>query len=143
MGFLVSMNTTEGASAQAEMILYAEPSRFYSLGGLLEYLSYEGFSVSFLGLLLSIALATLALNILKQIVGTYVFGVYNPILLALSVTVAGGRFSMLFLGIAFVAVLATGFFAKRFYLLYNAKRALLISLYIFFAIISIAALRAF
>lgn len=138
VGFLAQINTTGEASPPIETISYARSTKFYSLGGLVEYVSYEGFPISFLGLMLSLGLVTLLLNFLKQMVGVYVFGVYNPILLALSLAVADARVTMAFLVIAFVAVIGTGFVAKRFYLLYNAKRALLITLYILLSIAFVA-----
>jgi hypothetical protein len=138
VGFLAQINVASEIPPSIETISYTESSRFYSLGGVVEYISYEGFPVSFLGLLLSLAVVTLVLNFLKQIVGVYVFGVYNPILLALSLAVADARIALAFLAIAFLAVAVTGFLAKRFYLLYNAKRSLLIALYILFSIAFVA-----
>lgn len=138
VGFLAQINAAGEATPPIETISYARTSQFYSLGGLVEYVSYEGFPISFLGLLLSLGLVTLLLNFLKQIVGVYVFGVYNPLLLALSLAVADARVTAMFLLIAFVAVAATSFVARRFYLLYNAKRALLITFYIILSIAFVA-----
>ena len=110
-------------------ISYEKSNTIYSLSSFIEFLAYAGFSYQLLALLLSITFIVLILNILKQVIGFNVFGIYYPILFA--VTVASlGISAFIFIVIALFSILIVNTFAKKVHLLLHAKRALLISLYI-------------
>lgn len=111
-------------------ISYEKSKTIYSLSSFLEFLAYAGFSYQLLASLLSITFAVLILNILKQVIGFNVFGIYYPILLAITLVVLGFSSSMIFIIIGLVSIIAVNLFTKKIHLLLHAKRALLISFYI-------------
>lgn len=111
---------------------YEKSQTIYSLSGLLEFLAYTGFSYQLLALLLSITFIVLVLNFLKQIVWFNVFGIYYPVLLAITIVSLGLSGAFIFSVIGFVSIVAVNLFSKKVHLLLHAKRSLLISLYIMF-----------
>ena len=110
-------------------ISYEKSNTVYSLSSFLEFLAYAGFSYQLLAFLLSITFIVLILNILKQVIGFNVFGIYYPILFAITVASLGIS-AFIFIVIALFSILIVNTFAKKVHLLLHAKRALLISLYI-------------
>jgi hypothetical protein len=110
-------------------ISYEKSKRIYSLSSFLEFLAYSGFSYQLLAFLLSITFVVLILNILKQMIGFNVFGIYYPILFAITITSLGIS-AFIFIAIAFLSILIVNTFSKKIHLLLHAKRSLLISLYI-------------
>lgn len=109
---------------------YEKSGQVYSLGGFVEFLAYAGFSYQLLASLLMITFVVLILNILKQVVGFNVFGIYYPVLLALTIVSIGRSGALVFMLIGFVSIVIVNLFSKKVHLLLHAKRALLISLYI-------------
>lgn len=108
---------------------YEKSKKIYSLSEFLEFLSYAWFSYQLLAFLLSITFIVLILNILKQIIGLNVFGIYYPILLG--ITLASFWLSALvFILIWFLSIILVNLLGNKVHLLIHAKRALLISLYI-------------
>lgn len=71
-------------SSSVEKITYESTPQFYSLGRLVEFLIYHGVSISLLGVLLSLTVAILVMNFLKQFIGLNIFGMFAPIFLAVS-----------------------------------------------------------
>ena len=110
-------------------ISYEKSKTIYSLSSFLEFLAYSGFSYQLLAFLLSITFVVLILNILKQMIGFNVFGIYYPILFAITITSLGIS-AFIFIVIAFLSILIVNTFSKKIHLLLHAKRSLLISLYI-------------
>jgi hypothetical protein len=110
-------------------ISYEKSKTIYSLSSFLEFLAYSGFSYQLLAFLLSITFVVLILNILKQMIGFNVFGIYYPILFAITITSLGIS-AFIFIVIAFLSILIVNIFSKKIHLLLHAKRSLLISLYI-------------
>lgn len=113
-----------------EELSYEKSKTVFSLSGFLEFLVYSGFSYQLLGFLLSITVVVLVLNILKQIVGLNVFGIYYPILLAITIIALGPSAALIFIVIGFLSIIAINAFTKKVHLLLHAKRALLISFYV-------------
>ena len=109
---------------------YEKWNTVYSLSGFIEFLAYAGFSYQLLAILLSITFIVLVLNFLKQIVGFDVFGIYYPVLFALTVVSLGFSTAFMFISIGFISIIAINLFSKKVHLLLHAKRALLISIYI-------------
>jgi hypothetical protein len=62
-------------------------------------------------------------------VGLSVFGVYQPLLFALTLFLIGWKATLFFTGIAIVVVIAVRMFSKRVALLQSAKISLLVCLY--------------
>jgi hypothetical protein len=112
-----------------EELSYEKTKTVYSLSGLLGYLAYAGFSYQLLAFLLSITFVVLILNFLKQIVGLNVFGIYYPVLFAITISLLGIS-AFVFIAIGFFSILLVNAFSKKIHLLLHAKRSLLISLYI-------------
>ncbi len=110
-------------------ISYEKSETVYSLSSFLGFLAYSGFSYQLLAFLLSITFVVLILNILKQMIGFNVFGIYYPILFAITITSLGIS-AFIFIVIAFLSILIVNTFSKKIHLLLHAKRSLLISLYI-------------
>jgi hypothetical protein len=110
-------------------ISYEKSKTIYSLSSFLEFLAYSGFSYQLLAFLLSITFIVLILNFLKQMIGFNVFGIYYPILFAITITSLGIS-AFIFIIIAFLSILIVTTFSKKIHLLLHAKRSLLISLYI-------------
>ncbi len=123
--------------ALGEELSYEKSEFAFSLGSFLEYLSYSGVSYQFLGFLLSISVVALLFNIFKQVVGVYVFGIYYPIILAIILSQIGISFSLVFAGVALLALGIVALITRKIYLLFNAKRALLVSVYILFAFLAL------
>ncbi|MDD2891950.1 MAG: 7TM domain-containing protein [Candidatus Gracilibacteria bacterium] len=109
---------------------YEKGNTVYSLSGFIEFLAYSGFSYQLLAFLLSITFVVLTLNFLKQVIGFDVFGIYYPVLLAITIVSLGFSGALMFIAIGFVSILIVNIFSKKVHLLIHAKRSLLISLYI-------------
>ncbi len=112
-----------------QVLSYEKSKKIYSLSGFLEFLAYSGFSYQLIAFLLSLTLVVLVLNFLKQVVWFNVFGIYYPILFAITIS-SLWLSALLFIGIGFIAITLVNIFSKRVHLLLHAKRSLLISLYI-------------
>jgi hypothetical protein len=110
-------------------ISYEKSNTVYSLNSFIEFLAYAWFSYQLLALLLSITFVVLILNVLKQVIGFNVFGIYYPILFAITVA-SFGISAFIFIAIAFLSIVIVNSFSNKVHLLLHAKRALLISLYI-------------
>lgn len=113
-----------------ETISYTTSGFIPTLGSFFEFLAYSGVSYQLLGFLLSIACVALVYNISKQIVGIYVFGMYYPLVFAVIITIMGIRFTGAFILVALLAIGLTSLITKHVHLLFNARRALLVSIYI-------------
>ena len=124
------VSSGEEAPVLWEELSYEKSKTVYSLWGFLEFLAYSGFSYQLLAFLLSITFAVLVLNILKQVIGFSVFGIYYPILFAITIVALGFSGAFIFILIGFFSITLVNLFTKRVHLLLHAKRALLISLYI-------------
>lgn len=127
---ITRVSTGEDAPTLGEELSYEKSKTIYSLGGFLEFLAYAGFSYQLLAFLLSITLVVLILNILKQVIGFHVFGIYYPILTAITIVALGFQWALIFIGIGFISILVVNLFTRKVHLLLHAKRALLISVYI-------------
>ena len=124
------LSTGEKVEAFGEELSYEKSKTIYTLWGFLDFLAYAGFSYQLLAFLLSITFVVLVLNILKQIIGFNVFGIYYPILFAITVVALGLSGAFVFIFIGFSSIVVVNLFTKKVHLLLHAKRALLISLYI-------------
>lgn len=90
----------------------------------------SGFPIQILGILLSLAVVALIISFLRQIVGLSVYGVYWPLLFALTGHLLGIQITLALLGIALLSNILMGFLNKRMYLLHSSKVSLAISVFL-------------
>lgn len=108
---------------------FEESSKLLPLSYIVDILIYNWFPSTLISLILTLAIWALLISIFRQIIGFSVFGIYSPLLFAVSMSVLWIKFSMVLLFIAFLSTLLTRFFTKKIYLLYSAKISLLVILY--------------
>lgn len=116
-------------------ISYKKQSWFYSLNMLSYHMIYWWFPVFILGFLLSLSIAILFINFFKQIVWIYSFWIYNPIFLAITFSMISFKLVIILMMLAFLSTYIVNNLIKKIYLLYSAKRSLLITLYFILTII--------
>lgn len=139
-GLAASLSVGTGGDfnpVQSQELSYEKNTRVYSLDGLLGMLTYSGFSYELIGFLLATCVAIIILNFLKQVIGFNVFGIYYPLLFAITIAVLGVSGAFVFLVTGFVSIYLINRFSKRLHLLLHAKRSLLLGLYIFLLLLAI------
>ena len=109
--------------------------KYLAISYLVDRLIYHGFPVELITMFLVLSLWTLLISALRQIVWFSIFGVYSPLLFAVSMTILGVPFSLALLGIWLLTKTIMKLFSKKIYLLHNAKTSLLILLYFFFMLL--------
>ncbi len=114
---------------------FQETPKYLPISYLVDRLIYHGFPVELITMFLVLSLGALLISVLRQIVGFSVFGIYSPLLFAVSMSILGIPFSLALLGIWLVTKMLMRLFNKRIYLLHNAKSALLVILYFFILLI--------
>ncbi len=110
---------------------FQESPKYLAISYLVDRLIYHGFPVELITMFLVLSLGTLLISVLRQVVWFSIFGVYSPLLFAVSMTILGVPFSLVLLGIWLITKIIMKLFNKRMYLLHNAKTSLLILLYFF------------
>lgn len=105
--------------------------KYLPISYLVDRLLYHGFPVELITMFLLLSLGTLFISILRQIVGFSIFGVYSPLLFAVSMSILGVPFSLVLLIIGLITKTLMRLFTKKMYLLHNAKTSLLVILYFF------------
>jgi 7 transmembrane helices usually fused to an inactive transglutaminase len=133
----IGTDTTSLKSIQWQELSYEKNDRVYSLDGLLGMLAYSGFSYELIGFLLATCVAIIILNFLKQVVGFNVFGIYYPLLFAITIAVLGFSGALVFLVTGFFSIYLINMFSKRFHLLLHAKRSLLLWTYVFLLLLAL------
>ncbi len=83
-----------------------------------------------LRLLLLVPLGALAISVLRSIVGLRTFGMFMPMLIALSLTATGIWWGTVFLAVVVLIALLSRLFIQRFYLLLVARVAFILTLVI-------------
>lgn len=78
---------------------YQESPKYLAISYLVDRLIYHGFPVELITMFLVLSLGTLLISVLRQVVGFSIFGVYSPLLFAVSMTILGVPFSLALLGI--------------------------------------------
>jgi hypothetical protein len=113
-------------------------SRFsYSFGHIVDYLLFQWFPLDMLVLLLLCVFAVLFIVFCKQVVGISSYGVYYPLIFALSFHVIGLKTSLFLLVMAVIAKMIIIAFTRRFTLLATAKLGLQTVVYIFLTIVGL------
>lgn len=110
---------------------FNETPKYLPISYLVDRLIYHGFPIELITMFLILSLGTLAISILRQIVGFSIFGIYSPLLFAISMSILGIPFSLALLAIWLITKILIRLFTKKMYLLHNAKTSLLIILYFF------------
>ncbi|MFA7298384.1 MAG: 7TM domain-containing protein [Candidatus Absconditabacterales bacterium] len=110
---------------------FNETPKYLPISYLVDRLIYHGFPIELITMFLILSLGTLAISILRQIVGFSIFGIYSPLLFAISMSILGIPFSLALLAIGLITKILIRLFTKKMYLLHNAKTSLLIILYFF------------
>jgi len=122
-------------------LLQASGSRFsYSFGHVVDYLLFQWFPLDMLVLLLLCVFAVLFIVFCKQVIGISSYGVYYPLLFALSFHVVWLKTSIFLLVMAVVAKMIIIAFTRRFTLLATAKIGLQTVVYIFLTIVGLLVL---
>lgn len=113
-----------------------ETPKYLIISYLTDYLIYQWLPINLIALLLTITLATLLITIFRQIIWFSVFGIYNPLLFALSLPFIGVKTTLILFLIAFIATSLTRRFTKKIYLLHSAKMSILITIYLLLIILT-------
>lgn len=108
---------------------FQETPKYLPISYLVDRLIAHGFPVELITMFLVLSLGALVVNILRQFVGFSVFGIYSPLLFAVSMSILGVPLSLSLLIIWLITKLLMKLFTKKIYLLHNAKSALLIIIY--------------
>lgn len=117
-------------------LLQASGSKFsYSFGDVVDYLLFQWFPLDMLVLLLLCVFAVLFIVFCKQVIGISSYGVYYPLLFALSFHVIWLKTSLFLLVMAIIAKMIIIAFTRRFTLLATAKLGLQTVVYIFLTIL--------
>lgn len=108
---------------------FQETPKYLPISYLVDRLIYHGFPVELITMFLVLSLWALLISILRQIVWFSIFGIYSPLLFAVSMSILGVPLSLSLLIIWLITKLLMKLFTKKIYLLHNAKSALLIIIY--------------
>ncbi len=111
------------------------PFRIVSLA--IDNLLFKGFPFYLLALLFAITLGALVIAVFRQIIWFWVYGVYTPLLFAISVYFIGWKVALFFLFVGVLSKILINAFNSRVYLLYSAKISLYLTLYFLLFIISL------
>lgn len=107
-------------------------SKFLFFSNIVDYLIYQWMSINIISFLLLLSLSILIISFLRQFIGLSVFWLFYPLVFSLSLFFVWIKLSLILLLITFFSTIITKFIMKKIYLLYNAKIALLMILYICF-----------
>ncbi len=91
---------------------------------------YSGFSLSFLWILLILAVLMFWMNMLKHIIGIQVFWSYDPLFFSICILIIWFIPTLFFFILAFFSSLLTKFIVSRIYLPIIARRSIFILLFI-------------
>ncbi len=110
---------------------FQETPKYLPISYIVDRLIAHGFPVELIAMFLVLSLGALIISMFRQLVGFSVFGIYSPLLFAVSMSILGVPLSLWLLIVWFITKLLIRLFTKKMYLLHNAKSALLIILYFF------------
>ncbi|MEF2175168.1 MAG: 7TM domain-containing protein [Candidatus Absconditabacteria bacterium] len=139
LNFLTSISLGKEADElsylQKFSISYHESPKYLPLSYLIDLLIYNGFPSVLISFILTLCIGALVISIFRQIIGFSIFGIYSPLLFAVSISVIGIKFSFLLLFVAFLSTIITRIFTSKVYLLSSAKISLNIILYFIISIV--------
>jgi hypothetical protein len=134
----LSLNQEEekiNAFAQFHSLQDKSAPRYLLLSYLVDEAINHGISLQLLGTLLLVSLLVLVISTLRQGVGLSVFGVYQPLFFALTLSLIGRKATLFFSIIAISATCIIRIFSKRIHFLQSIKISLLVCLYCIFLLI--------
>jgi hypothetical protein len=91
--------TNEETYITSFSLSFQETPKYLPISYLVDRLIYHGFPIELITMFLVLSLGTLLISILRQIVGFSIFGIYSPLLFAVSMSILGVPFSLTLLGI--------------------------------------------
>lgn len=109
--------------------------RYLILSALVDQAITSGVSLQTLWTLLVITLLVFVISGLRQVVGLSVFGVYQPLLFALTLFLIGWKATLLFFWVAIFSTFILRLISKYLHLLQSAKISLLVCLYCIFLLV--------
>ncbi len=110
---------------------FHETPKFLIISYLVDHLIYNWFPIELIGMFLLLSIWALVISVLRQVVWFSVFGIYIPLLFALSLFMLWVPLGLTLLAIGLIAKILVRLFTKKMYLLHNAKTSLLVMLYFF------------
>lgn len=139
LNFLSSLSLNKITNEEEYIVPFSlsfqETSKLLIVSYLIDHLIYNWFPIDLITLFLLISLWALLVSILRQVVWFSVFGIYTPLLFAISLFTIGIIPSMLLLIIWFISKVFIKLLTKKIYLLHNAKTSLLVLTYFFLLLI--------
>jgi len=103
LNFLSSLSlgkiTNEEPYILSFSLSFQETPKYLAISYLVDRLIYHGFPIELITMFLVLSLGTLLVSILRQIVGFSIFGIYSPLLFAVSISILGIPFSLILLAI--------------------------------------------
>jgi len=78
---------------------FQETPKYLPISYLVDRLIYHGFPVELITMFLILSFGALLISILRQIVGFSIFGIYSPLLFAVSMSILGVPLSLTLLGV--------------------------------------------
>ncbi|MBS8122089.1 7TM domain-containing protein [Candidatus Vampirococcus lugosii] len=114
---------------QTFSISFEDSDKQYFLSYVVDVLLSNDFPIHLIGIILTLSTSVLVVTIFRQIIGFSVFGVYNPILFAISMLVLGINLTFILLFVGLLSTLVVRLFTQKIYLLYSAKISLLMIIY--------------
>lgn len=115
-------------------LTFQETPKLLLISYLVDNLISKGFPIELIAIILLLTVGALTVSIFRQIIWFSSFGIYSPLLFALSIAGLWIPISLSLLLICAIAKIITNVFCKRIYLLHNAKTTMLIILYFLFLI---------
>ena len=119
-------------------LMFQETPKLFLVSYLVDNLISNGFPIDLIAIILLLSVWALVVSIFRQVIWFSSFGIYNPILFALSMAALGIPISLWLLLIWAIAKMITNRFCKKIYLLHNAKTTMLLILYFLFVILTVA-----
>lgn len=116
---------------ESSLLQSSGPWFAYSFGHIVDYLLFQWFPLDILVLLLLCVFAVLFIVFCKQVIGISSYGVYYPLIFALSFHVVWLKTSLFLLVMAIIAKMIIIAFTRRFTLLATAKLWLQTVIYVF------------
>lgn len=115
-------------------LTFQETPKLLLVSYLIDNLISNWFPIDLIAIILLLSVGALIVSIFRQIIWFSSFGIYSPILFALSIAALGIPISVGLLFIWALAKIITNIFCRKIYLLHNAKTTMLIILYFLFLI---------
>ena len=109
-------------------------NKLFFVSYFVDYLLLNGFPLQLLILILVLPVVALLISFSRQVIGMWVFGLFGPLLFALSMSIMWWKLACVLLLAAVIAVVLTTLFTQRIYLLSSPKLASMLILYTLFAI---------